>query len=108
MEVTLKDDAKGDPLITEDALIALNVMTEEEYRTCKKMTQELTWLIDDELFDRGLNLWDIKFEFGSDESREIILMDEISGGNMRVFDDNGAKIGPIELADRMVPEIEME
>ena len=30
VETTLKDDAKGDPLITKDALVAIGVMTDEQ------------------------------------------------------------------------------
>ena len=36
VETTLKDDAKGDPLITKDALVAIGVMTEEQYEKLEK------------------------------------------------------------------------
>ena len=39
VETTLKDDEKGDPLITKDALVAIGVMTEEQYEDLKDMTQ---------------------------------------------------------------------
>ena len=46
---------------------------------------------------KGLELCDIKFEFGKDENGEILLADEISGGTMRVF-SNGKSVSPLELA----------
>ena len=35
VETTLKDDEKGDPLITKDALVAIGVMTDEQYEDLK-------------------------------------------------------------------------
>ena len=42
-----------------------------------------------------LDLWDIKFEFGYNNN-EVILIDEIASGNMRVYKD-GAIVDPVEL-----------
>ncbi|MBQ5755917.1 MAG: phosphoribosylaminoimidazolesuccinocarboxamide synthase, partial [Erysipelotrichaceae bacterium] len=42
VETTLKDDEKGDPLITKDALVAIGVMTEEQYEDLKDQTQKIT------------------------------------------------------------------
>lgn len=96
VEMTLKDDERGDPLITKDALVALGVLTEDQYRELKEMTQQINGIISDELAARGLTLYDIKFEFGLDENQEIMLIDEISSGNMRVFQGD-AQVGPLEL-----------
>ena len=43
----------------------------------------------------GLALWDIKFEFGYNNG-EVILIDEIASGNMRVYKD-GKIVEPVEL-----------
>ena len=45
VETTLKDDAKGDPLITKDALVAIGVMTDEQYEDLKDMTQKITKIV---------------------------------------------------------------
>jgi phosphoribosylaminoimidazole-succinocarboxamide synthase len=96
-EITLKDDGRGDPLITRDALAALGILTGEEYDIVIKRARDISNLIKDDLAGKGMELIDIKLEFGRvGEDGRIALIDEISAGNMRVFKD-GAMIGPIEL-----------
>ena len=96
VEATLKDDQRQDPPINEDALCALNIMTREEYQTCKDLTQKITKLIADDLVAKGLDLYDIKVEFGKNNGK-VILKDEISAGSMRVYKD-GNFVPPMELA----------
>ena len=62
VEMTFKNDEKGDPLVTKDGLIVLGVMTGEQYDEIKDMTQKITRIVADELAARGLELYDIKFE----------------------------------------------
>jgi len=69
VEATLKDDERKDPPISEDALCSLNIMTREEYKTCKDLTQKATKLIADELAEKGLELYDIKLEFGKNDGK---------------------------------------
>lgn len=95
VETTLKDDEKGDPLITKDALALLGVMSEEMYDSMKKQTLEITKIVAEDLMKKGLDLYDIKFEFGYNNN-EVILIDEIASGNMRVYKD-GKIVEPIEL-----------
>ena len=42
VETTFKNDALGDPLVTKDGLVALGVMTEQQYDDIKAMTQIAT------------------------------------------------------------------
>ena len=98
VEMTFKDDEKGDPLVTKDALAALGVMTEEQYDLVKEMTQKITAVVADELKVRGLDLYDIKFEFGYDANGDIMLIDEIASGNMRAYKD-GEYISPMDLSE---------
>ena len=86
VETTFKDDAKGDPLVTKDGLIALGVMSGEMYDSMKEQTLKITRIVADELAKKGLDLYDIKFEFGYNNN-EVILIDEIASGNMRVYKD---------------------
>ena len=95
VEVTLKDDERQDPPINEDALIRLRIMIKEEYETCKNLTVQATKLIEDDLNEKGLTLFDLKFEFGL-YNGEVLLIDEISAGCMRVYKD-GVKVPPLEL-----------
>ena len=97
VEVTLKDDAREDPPVTKDALAVLGILTGDEYETLKLQTQKISEIIKDELMKYGCELYDIKLEFGRNKNNnEIILIDEISGGNMRVY-KNGKIIEPLDL-----------
>lgn len=98
VEMTFKDDAKGDPLVTKDALEALGVMTDKQYDDIKKMTQGITQIVADDLKEKGLVLYDIKFEFGYDADGNVMLIDEIASGNMRVYKD-GKYIDPMTLSE---------
>ena len=97
VEMTFKNDAKGDPLVTKDGLIVLGVMTDKQYDDIKAQTQQITAVVADEMKKRGLELYDIKFEFGYDAGCGVMLIDEIASGNMRVYKD-GQYIQPMELS----------
>lgn len=97
VEMTFKNDEKGDPLVTKDALIALNIMTGKQYDDIKEMTKKITRIVADDLKAKGLDLYDIKFEFGYDASGDVMLIDEIASGNMRVY-KNGEYIEPMTLS----------
>ena len=96
VEATLKDDAKGDPLITKDALVAIGVMSDAQYDDLKDMTQKITKIVADDLAAKGMELYDIKFEFGYDAEGNVMLIDEVASGNMRVYKD-GEYVDPMTL-----------
>ena len=96
VETTLKDDEKGDPLITKDALVAIGVMSDEQYEELKDMTKKITKIVADDLAEKGMELYDIKFEFGYDPQGRVMLIDEVASGNMRVYKD-GQYIDPMTL-----------
>ena len=95
VECTFKNDAKGDPLVTSEGLAALGVMSAEMFESMKEQTLKITKIVADDLKTIGLDLWDIKFEFGYNGD-EVILIDEIASGNMRVYKD-GKIVEPVEL-----------
>lgn len=95
VETTLKDDDLGDPLITPDGLEAIGVMTLDQYAEMKAMTQKISGIVKETLAEKGLDLYDIKFEFGYYQG-EVILIDEIASGNMRVYKD-GEIVEPTDL-----------
>ncbi len=97
VEMTFKNDEKGDPLVTRDGLVVLGVMSEKQYDETKEMTQKITQIVADDLKKKGLILYDIKFEFGYNADGEVILIDEIASGNMRVYKD-GEYIDPMTLS----------
>ena len=95
VECTFKNDEKGDPLVTGEGLAALGVMSPEMFESMKAQTLKITKVVADDLKTIGLDLWDIKFEFGYNNG-EVILIDEIASGNMRVYKD-GKIVDPVEL-----------
>jgi len=95
VECTFKNDEKGDPLVTMEGLAALGVMSPEMFESMKENTLKITKIVADDLKSIGLDLWDIKFEFGYNNG-EVILIDEIASGNMRVYKD-GKIVEPVEL-----------
>lgn len=95
VETTFKDDAKGDPLVTCEGLEALHIMTREMFESMKEQTLKITHIVAADLAKKGLDLYDIKFEFGYNND-EVILIDEIASGNMRVYKD-GKIVDPMDL-----------
>jgi len=95
VECTFKDDAKGDPLVTSEGLEALGVMSQEMFNSMKEQTLKITKVVADDLAKKGMELWDIKFEFGYNNN-EVVLIDEIASGNMRVYKD-GKIVDPMDL-----------
>lgn len=95
VEVTLKDNDREDPPITKDALDMLGILTASEYEDLKALTKKISMIVKDELAKKGAELYDIKLEFGRVNGK-VALIDEISGGNMRVYKD-GNIIDPMDL-----------
>ena len=95
VEVTLKDNDREDPPISKDALDMLGILSADEYEELKKLTKEITKIVEDALKAKGMDLYDIKLEFGRVDGK-VALVDEISGGNMRVYKD-GVYIEPLKL-----------
>ena len=100
VECTLKDDVLGDPLITSEGLDILGIMKPEMFDSLKIQTKQIAGIVREMLALKGLDLFDIKFEFGYVDN-EIILIDEISSGNMRVYRNNNP-LDPMELASIML------
>ena len=95
VECTFKNDEKGDPLVTGEGLAVLGVMSPAMFESMKEQTLKITKIVADDLKSIGLDLWDIKFEFGYNNG-EVILIDEIASGNMRVYTGDTI-VDPIEL-----------
>jgi len=100
-EVTLKDDERDDPPVTGEILSALNLMSPAQYEKIHGETVKVCDIIREDLAARGLELIDIKVEFGL-VNGEIALIDEISAGNMRVYKD-GKKLDYLSLSTIICP-----
>lgn len=100
VECTFKDDALGDPLVTAEGLEVLGIMDRAMFEQLKTETQKIAAVISEMLESKGLELYDIKFEFGR-IGDEVILIDEIASGNMRVYKD-GEVLDPMVLTELML------
>lgn len=103
VEVTLKDDERNDPPINEDGLAQLGILTSEEYAVLVDLTKTISGVVKEVLTAKGLELYDIKLEFGRDANGELMLIDEISGGNMRAYKD-GEAVSPMTLEKILLSE----
>jgi len=86
VEFSLKNDALGDPLICENAVLALGLAEEKELSQIQATTLKVGELLKSFFAERGLDLWDFKLEFGR-FGGEILLADEISPDTMRLRKD---------------------
>lgn len=84
-EITLKDDAAGDPLIVPSALVALGVVDGAVMDELLAKNAAVMEAIRAMFTVRGLDLWDIKIEWGLDEQGRPMIIDEISPGCCRAF-----------------------
>jgi len=101
VEMTIKNDESGDPLITQESLEALGVLKPGEYMQLVGFTKGIGEVLKNDLAKRGLALCDIKLEFGRDVEGNMILIDELSAGNMRVW-EHGKAVPPLELAKKVL------
>lgn len=102
VEVTLKDDVRQDPPISEDALHMLGIVSLQQYAKLKALTQQISEIVKEDLAEKGIELYDIKLEFAMlGEDQHIALIDEISGGNMRAYKD-GHPLEPLQLQKLIV------
>ncbi len=84
-EITLKDDAAGDPPIVPAALVALGVVEKAVMEDLWVRNAEVLQAIRGMFTARGLDLWDIKIEWGLDANGAPLLIDEVSPGCCRAF-----------------------
>ena len=91
MEICLKDDNLGDPLINDYHAVAIGITTFEELKEIYEMTSKINNLLKDFFLKQNIKLIDFKLEFGRAENGEIILADEISPDTCRFWDANTNK-----------------
>lgn len=102
VEVTIKDDERGDPLINDDAVVALGIMSLKELNEAKELTKKIAQIIELDLREKDLKLIDLKLEFGKIDEK-IVLIDEISGDCMRV-EKGGVLLNQVELYEAFITE----
>ena len=104
-EVTLKDDAQGDPLISERLCIMKGLLKPGQYDEALKVVHAVGEVLKKELAAMNLTLIDFKVEVGYDESGKIYVADEITPDIWRVRDENGKIPNQIDCAKMILEKI---
>ena len=82
----LKDDSLKDPLLTRDRIKILQIVEMEELKLVEDITHKVNRILKEFFFKIDLKLVDFKLEFGKDFSGNIVLADEFSPDNCRLWD----------------------
>ncbi|HHJ7304942.1 TPA: phosphoribosylaminoimidazolesuccinocarboxamide synthase, partial [Streptococcus pyogenes] len=89
VEFYYKNDDLNDPFINDEHVKFLGIVNDEEIAYLKGETRRINELLKGWFAQIGLNLIDFKLEFGFDQEGTIILADELSPDNCRLWDKNG-------------------
>jgi len=84
----LKNDDLNDPLLTKERISLLNIIDNKELEFISQLTIKINDLLKNFFKSINLNLVDFKLEFGHNSKGQIVLGDEISPDNCRLWDLN--------------------
>tara|TARA_Y100000589_G_scaffold323020_1_gene356912 strand:+ start:4902 stop:5648 length:747 start_codon:yes stop_codon:yes gene_type:complete len=99
LEFYFKNDDLNDPLLTVDRIKLMNLITNEELEEIKKLTLKVNSILKSFFFNIKLKLVDFKLEFGKNSKKELVLADEFSPDNCRLWDLE-AENGRIKSLDK--------
>lgn len=86
VEFYYKDDALGDPIITEDHIQMLELASTEEVQELREKALKVNEVLIGFFKEVGVDLVDFKIEFGRDQEGRVLLADEISPDTCRLWD----------------------
>lgn len=89
VEFYYKNDDLDDPFINDEHVKFLGIASDEGIAYIKAETRRINELLKDWFNQIGLQLIDFKLEFGKDKDGHIILADEFSPDNCRLWDAEG-------------------
>lgn len=104
-EVTLKDDAQGDPLISERLCIMKGLLSPGQYGEALDTLAKVGEVLKRELSAFSFTLIDFKIELGFDKNGKIVVADEITPDIWRVKDENGNIPNQIDCAKMLLEKI---
>ncbi|MDG5785931.1 phosphoribosylaminoimidazolesuccinocarboxamide synthase [Evansella sp. AB-P1] len=87
VEFYYKDDALGDPIMTEEHIRVMNLATTDEVAQLKEMALKVNEQLKQLFKNIGIQLVDFKLEFGRDHTGSLLLADEISPDTCRLWDE---------------------
>ena len=105
LEVTLKDDEQGDPLISERLCLMKGMLQPGDYQKGLDLLVKAGEILRAELAQLGLKLIDFKLEFGFDADRNICIADEITPDIWRVQTQAGDIPNQIDCAKMLLERI---
>lgn len=80
-----KNDALGDPLLTSDRILLLELATPEQIGRIQQLALQINRHLCDFFQRCGITLVDFKLEFGLDTNKQLRLADEISPDTCRLW-----------------------
>lgn len=105
LEVTLKDDDQGDPLISERLCLMKGMLKEGQFNEALDVLVKVGALLRRELAGMNLTLIDFKIEIGYDENGKMCVSDEITPDIWRVRDENGNIPNQIDCAKLILAKL---
>ena len=88
IDIYFKNDALNDPLLTKNRIRLLNIISDEELGLIEKLTLSINKILKEFFLNINIDLIDFKLEFGKNKSGELVLADEFSPDNCRLWDLN--------------------
>ncbi len=88
IDIYLKNDELNDPLITKDRIALMNIISPKELDLIIELTLKINVILKNFFKNIQLKLVDFKLEFGYDFENNMVLGDEISPDNCRLWDLN--------------------
>ncbi len=88
IDIYFKNDDLNDPLLTKDRIKLLKIISDKDLELIVDMTLQINKLLKNFFYEIKLNLIDFKLEFGHNSKGQIVLADEISPDNCRLWDLN--------------------
>ena len=88
IDIYLKNDELNDPLVTKDRIELMNILSSHDLELIINLTLKINLILKSFFKNIQLQLVDFKLEFGYDFRNNIILGDEISPDNCRLWDLN--------------------
>ena len=88
IDIYLKNDELNDPLITKDRIELMNIINSDDLELIINLTLKVNEILKSFFKNIQLQLVDFKLEYGFDLKNNILLGDEISPDNCRLWDLN--------------------
>ena len=88
IDIYFKNDELNDPLLTKNRIRLLNIISNEDLELIEDITLSINKILKPFFLNINLDLVDFKLEFGKNNYGKIVLADEFSPDNCRLWDLN--------------------